>query len=175
MLDAEKIEQLFVELNSELEGRDVIGEVGICGGAVMCLVFKSRLATKDVDGIFAPAKEIRDAVAVVGRKMDVPENWLNDAAKGFFTIDPPKRDVLNYTNLRVWAPRPEYMLAMKCISARFDSYDKDDLIFLVKHLQIASPDKLFDIVMNYYPEERIPVKTRFFVEELFQELGATAL
>jgi hypothetical protein len=170
MLTTEKIEQLFSSLNAALERKDVTGEVGICGGAVMCLVFKARCSTKDIDGIFAPAAEMREAIAEVASELDVPENWLNDAAKGFFSIDPPKRTVLDCSHLRVWAPTAEYMLAMKCISARFDSFDKDDLIFLIKHLDLRSPEKVFSIVTKYYSEETIPTKTKFFVEEVFQTL-----
>jgi hypothetical protein len=36
----------------------------------------------------------------------------------------PKRGCARF--LIVWAPQAEYMLAMKCISARFDSQDLDD-------------------------------------------------
>jgi hypothetical protein len=168
MLTTEKIQQLLRELNAELAKKGVTGEVGICGGAVMCLVFRTRCATKDVDGIFAPAAEMREAIASVARTLDVPEDWLNDAAKGFFPGDPPKVDVVSYPNLRVWAPTAEYMLAMKCISARYDSYDKDDLVYLIQHLKLKVPTEVFDIVMKFYPEEKIPVKTRFFVEELLQ-------
>jgi len=52
MLDAPMIRRLLTALNDELKAHGVIGEVGICGGAVMCLVFNARQATKDVDGIF---------------------------------------------------------------------------------------------------------------------------
>lgn len=169
MLNAEKIESLFEKLNDELKRRSVIGEVGICGGAVMCIVFKARESTKDIDGVFAPAAEIRAAVAAVAGEMGLQDDWLNDAAKGFFTSNFPRQDVLNFSNLRVWAPVPEYMLAMKAISARFDSYDKDDLTYLIRHLDLRTADEVFSVIMKYYPEERIPVQTRYFVEELLQK------
>ena len=65
MLTAEKIRELLAALNEELGARDVVGEIGLCGGAVMCLVFQARPATKDVDGIFEPTREIRAAAAAV--------------------------------------------------------------------------------------------------------------
>ena len=168
MLTSEMIENLLKELNAELCKNSIIGELGICGGAVMCLVFKTRCATKDIDGIFAPAEEIRKAIANVAERMNVSSDWLNDVAKGFFPGNPPKEDVVSYSNLRVWAPIPEYMLAMKCISARYDSYDKADLIFLINHLKLKSAASVFEIIMKYYPAREIPVKTKFFVEELLQ-------
>ena len=66
----------------------------------MCLVFKTRCSTKDVDGIFAPATEMRKAIAHVGRKQHIEEDWLNDAVKGFFTNELPKQEVINHSHLR---------------------------------------------------------------------------
>ncbi|MBU0676678.1 MAG: hypothetical protein KJ626_01045 [Verrucomicrobia bacterium] len=167
MLETERIKKLFAALNDELRTAKVIGEVGICGGAVMCLVFNARKSTKDVDGIFEPTKEIREAALRVAKAEHVPEDWLNDAAKGFFLSHPPSIDVLNLSNLRVWAPTAEYMLAMKCVSARFDAHDGDDVRFLIDHLALKKPDEVYAIIEEYYPRKHIPPKTQFFIEELF--------
>lgn len=166
MLNKRLIKQLFKALNKELKAREVIGEIGICGGAVMCLVFNAREATKDIDGIFEPTREIRDAVAAVAPKFNLPSDWLNDAAKGYFHADPPREDVLNLSNLRVWSPRADYMLAMKCVSARFDGHDRDDIVFLLKFLEIKKPENVFPIIEKYYPRGVIPPKTKFLIEEL---------
>jgi hypothetical protein len=135
----------------------------------MCLVFKARAATKDVDAIFAPIPEIREAAAAVASRFGVPEDWLNDAAKGFFLSDSPRIPVLKFPHLRVWAPAPEYMLAMKCVSARFDSHDRTDVAFLIRHLGLECPEEVLEIVCRYYPRERVPPKAGFLVEELFEE------
>ncbi len=58
MLSADLIRKLFLELNEELHARETIGEIGICRGAVMALVFNARQATKDVDCIFSPNHNI---------------------------------------------------------------------------------------------------------------------
>lgn len=166
MLTADRITQLFRVLDEELRSRGVVGEVGICGGAVMCLVFQARPATKDVAAIFAPAQEIRDAAKAVAARMGIAEDWLNDAAKAFFHVDPPREDVLELPNLRVWAPTARYMLAMKCVSARFDSHDLEDTKFLIDYLQIRTPAEVFDTVQAYYPKRLVPAKTQFLVEEI---------
>ena len=166
MLDSDTIRALFSALSEELGRRGVTGEVGLCGGAVMCLVFEARPSTRDVDGIFEPTREIREAAAQVGKALGVPENWLNDAAKGFFLSDPPRQDVLDYPHLRVWAPTADYMLAMKCVSARFDGHDQDDVLFLVGHLKLRTPEEVFTVIRRYYPDGAVPAKTRFLIEEL---------
>lgn len=169
MLSAAQIKRLFSELNVELRKTGVQGEIGICGGAVMCLVFEARRATKDVDAIFHPTKEIRDAARAVARRRKLPDDWLNDAAKGFFLREPPRDQVLELSNLRVWAPRADYMLAMKAVSARFDSSDADDVRFLIRWLGLKGASETLTIIERYYPRHRIPARTHFFIEEIFDK------
>ncbi len=166
MLTADQITQLFRVLDEELRKKGVVGEVGICGGAVMCLVFKARPATKDVDAVFAPTQDIRNAAKAVAARFGIPEDWLNDAAKAFFHVDPPQEDVLELPNLRVWAPTARYMLAMKCVSARFDSHDLEDTKFLIDYLQIRTSSEVLDVIQSYYPRHLIPAKTQFLIEEI---------
>src|SRR5262245_13447297 len=127
MLTAERIRELFAMLNEAVGRRGETAEVGIVGGAVMCLVFNARQATRDVDAIFKPAALVRKLVAQIGEAEGLPPDWLNDAAKGFMQDNFARQGVLELEHLRVWAPEPKYMLAMKCISARWDSSDRDDV------------------------------------------------
>ena len=169
MLTAANIKKLLKELNGELADKDIKGEIGLCGGAVMCLVFKARPSTKDIDAIFEPTKEIREAAKKVAKRHALPDSWLNDAAKSYFISDPPRQNVLELSHLRVWAPKAEYMLAMKCVSARFDTADLDDVRFLIVHLNLKKRVEVFDIVEKYYPKKMISPKTQFVIEELMEE------
>ena len=168
MLSVSLIKKLLKALNDELAKKDAIGEIGICGGAVMCLVYHARPATKDIDAIFEPTKEIRKASLAVAKKYGLDENWLNDAVKGFFHTDPPREELFNMSNLRVWAPSADYMLAMKCISARFDTLDKDDTEFLIAFLDLQKAEDVFRIIEKYYPHRKVPAKTKFLVEEIMK-------
>src|SRR3989338_10503775 len=136
MLTQDKIKALFVRLNELLAEKGEIGEIGIVGGSAMCLVFDARQSTKDVDPIFKPAALMRKLARVVAEEEGIEEDWLNDAAKGFISGNFKRLEVLNLTNLRVWAPEPKYMLAMKCISARWDTMDRKDVGFLVQLLKL---------------------------------------
>jgi hypothetical protein len=69
---------------------------------------------------------------------------------------------------------PEYLLAMKCMAARIgstadESTDVADIIFLVRHLNLTSATSVLNLVGQYYPANRIPVKTQYLVEGLFDE------
>jgi hypothetical protein len=168
MLDRKLIKELFRSLNAELAKMRVTGEIGLCDGAVMCLVFQAREATKDVDGLFEPTEEMRRAARRVAKEFGIEENWLNDAAKTYFLTEPPRQNVMEFSHLRIWAPSAEYMLAMKCVSARFDSHDKDDVIFLIQHLELKKPIEVFGIVEKYYPHSKVPPKTQFLIEEVME-------
>ncbi|HPI41465.1 MAG TPA: hypothetical protein PLJ21_11715 [Pseudobdellovibrionaceae bacterium] len=98
-----------------------------------------------------------------------PTDWLNDAVKDFLQKNFEKKDIINLSNLRIWAPDARYMLAMKCISARWDTSDRDDVIFLIKHLNFKTPNEVFQLIENYYPKKQIPSKTQFFIEEIFEK------
>ena len=169
MLNSETMKMLVEALNEELKSKGILGEIGLCGGAVMCLVFNARAATKDIDAVFKPTREIREACKKIAKMYNLPDDWLNDAAKAFFLTEPPRQEVLDHSNLRIWAPTAEYMLAMKCASARFDTHDKDDVVFLIRYLKMKTPQDVFDTILKYYPRERIPAKTRFLIEELLGE------
>ncbi len=88
-------------MNEKPKQRGVIGEIGICGGAGMYLVYEARQATKDVDAFFQPTTEIREVAYEIAANFNLSSDWLNDAAKAYFDIDPPMEDVLNLSNLRV--------------------------------------------------------------------------
>jgi hypothetical protein len=77
------IERLFRKLNAELAKLGIRGEVHLVGGAVLCLVHEAREATQDVDVYFRPVRHLRATAARVALEEGVPENWLNDAVKGF--------------------------------------------------------------------------------------------
>ncbi|MCO6431015.1 MAG: hypothetical protein J5J00_09155 [Deltaproteobacteria bacterium] len=166
MLTSKQIKDLFEKLNSRLAQDGEFGEIGIVGGAVMCLVYNARQATKDVDAVFEPANKIRKIAAQIAEEDNLPEDWLNDGAKGFIQAGFNRQEVLELSNLRVWAPEPSYMLAMKCISARWDSKDREDVEFLIDLLRIKKVDRVFEIIEGFYPKQIIAAKTKFFLEEL---------
>lgn len=169
MLAKDKIIHLFHSLNSKLKERKINGEIFLVGGAAMCLVFDARQSTKDVDAIFAPTKFIRDFVKEIAEEEGLDEDWLNDSVKGFVVESEDKQDILVLSNLTVSAPSAQYMFAMKAISSRYDSYDLDDLRTLIKVLEISDINQALEIVEKYYPKNRMPPKTVYTLEEIFEK------
>src|SRR6478672_4284652 len=106
MLTAARIRELLEALNRELASESIRGELYLAGGAVMCLVFHAREATKDIDALLVPAAELRQAAQRVAAREDLPEGWLNDAVKGFFSADGRFEIYQEFSHLRVFSPHP---------------------------------------------------------------------
>lgn len=162
------IRRLFELLNTELAVSDVEGEVYVVGGAVMCLALGARDATRDVDAVFKPSAQIREAAARVAARGSVPANWLNDAVKGFLSPRGDFDPYLDLSNLRVFVAQPSYLLAMKCAAMRLgeEFHDFDDVRYLLRYLNIASAQDALDIVTKYFDEAQLPPKARLALEEL---------
>jgi len=47
------------EINNKLIERGKFGEIVICGGAAMTLVYEARNSTHDIDAIFKPKEDLK--------------------------------------------------------------------------------------------------------------------
>jgi hypothetical protein len=167
-MTAEEITQYLHELNDELRILNVKGEVSLFGGAVMCLAFKARPATKDVDAIFEPVREIRNAANRIAERHDLNIGWLNLAVK-MFVVEHEKKVLFDLSNLKVFIPEGEYLLAMKILAARADTFDLDDIRFLSDHLGIETVAQAVEIVRSYYPNKSVKPETVFLLEEILRK------
>src|SRR2546423_1255282 len=175
-LTREAILKAFESLDRELGACGVTGELCLFGGTVMVLAFQARAATKDVDAIFQPAPLVRELARHVAETCGLPANWLNDGVKGYLSLrhDTLVGNLPQFPYLRLTMPTPEYLLAMKCLASRIgstsdDADDTADIIFLIRHLKLAAPAAVMEILSDYYPPNRIPIKAQFLVETLFEE------
>ncbi len=169
-LSKKDIEKLFAALNQELQRMQVVGELYLVGGAVMCLVFEARPSTRDLDAFFRPTSQIRTAAANVALQMGIEESWLNDSVKGFLSDTGEFNSYLELQNLRIFVAKAEYLFAMKCMAMRIgeEFRDLDDIRYLIRHLDIRSYQQALILIEQYYPPTRIPQKTLYALEEILQ-------
>ena len=167
------IRRLFALLNDELRASGTEGELFLVGGAVMCLAYAARPSTQDVDGLFRPARPVREAAARVAVHAGVSPDWLNDGVKGFLSDRGEFSLFIEFDHLRVMVALPEYMLAMKCLALRIgaESHDEDDIRYLLRHLALGSYEQAVAIITRYYPLERFPQKTLYALGELLPKQG----
>lgn len=176
VLTREAILRALSSLSDRLGEQGVTGELCLFGGRVMVLAFTARLSTRDVDALFEPTPLIRDLAGRIGQEQSLPTDWLNDAVKGFLSArhETTAGNLPQFLNLRLTMPVTEYLLAMKCMAARLGgttggASDVPDIVFLIRHLKLRSAAEVLEIVGLYYPANRIPVKTQYLVEGLFEE------
>jgi hypothetical protein len=170
-LSSGEIRRLLTLLDADLATHGVDGEVYLVGGAVMCLAFNAREATKDVDGLFEPAKAIREAAARVAAASGLDASWLNDAVKGYLSPRGEFEPFLDLPHLKVFVAHPRYLLAMKCAALRLgeEFHDLDDVRYLLRYLNVSSADEALAIVTQYYDASQLPPKTRLILEELLPQ------
>ncbi len=166
-----RILELFAALSDALKSQEIIGEIYLVGGAVMCLALEQRPSTKDVDAYFVPKRRIREAARKIGIEFGVGEEWLNDAVKGYLSSEGAFGPFLDLEHLRVYVARPEYLLAMKCLSMRLgpEFHDEDDVRFLLRFLNIERYEQAVETITRYYPLERFPQKTLYALEEILPD------
>lgn len=129
---------------------------------------RQRETTKDVDAYFAAhAESIREAAARVAQEEGLPIDWLNDAVKGFFYTQPDTTLWLECPGLRVYAPPPSYIFAMKAVAGR--PADLRDLRALRDLLGLSSATAALDVVTRYVPARLLTPRVRYLIEELFDE------
>jgi hypothetical protein len=162
------IRRLFGLLNEELRRTGTEGELFLVGGAVMCLAYAARPSTQDVDALFRPAREVREAAARIAVRAGIQPDWLNDGVKGFLSERGEFRAFLELDHLRVMVAQPEYLLAMKCLALRIgaESHDEDDVRYLLRHLDIGTYEDAIGVITRFYPLERFPQKTLYALGEL---------
>lgn len=111
-------------------------ELWLVGGAAMVLLYDARESTKDVDAFSLEPGEtlaIRTAAAAVASRLGLPDDWLNDGAKGYVHGLAPGEALLELPGLLVRAAAPPQLLAMK-LSAWRDDLDVADARLLLSKI-----------------------------------------
>ena len=81
-LSKDDIVRALTRLSAELGLSEDSHQVLIAGGAALVLLYNARVSTKDVDAVVSDAA-VRTAARNVAHQLGLPEDWLNDGAKGY--------------------------------------------------------------------------------------------
>ena len=169
-LDRDAILSLLGDLSDGLARRGVRADVFLVGGAAMALAYDARRATRDLDAVFAPTSVVRAAAADVAASHDLPEDWLNDAVKGFLPgRDHEARRVFESDALRVDVASPRYLLAMKLLAARAGA-DVEDIRTLYRLSGFTTVEEGLQLVEDAYPDLAISPKTQYLIGEIVDSL-----
>lgn len=156
-------------LNNKLYFHNVYAEIGVYGGAVMCLALNARESTHDIDAIFVPKYDVSKVINEITYEYNLYDGWFNDSVKGFISTNNDLVLFKQLSNLKIYMATPEYMFAMKVLSCRLDNRTEiNDIKFLINHLGITSMRQAEFIIYKYYPQKRVLPKTFYFLEEILE-------
>jgi len=138
----------------------------------LALAYDQGRLTRDVDALFVPAPEVRQAAEAIGAARGLEPDWLNDAAKGFLPgQDEHPATVFESESLLVQIASPEYLLAMKLHASR-DERDLDDAATLFDLLGYTTPEQGIDLLTNTYPTGRLLPRHRYVVQDVAERAAA---
>lgn len=166
-LSADDIKRAFAALSRELERRQRRAEIIVVGGAALVLLFRARESTKDVDAYFVEpeASVVREAAEAVAERLDLPNDWLNDGAKGYFVGLTTGENLYESSSLSVHAASTAQLLAMKLAAWR-DAIDRADARLLLSRMA-GSADEIWQAVERFVPpHERY--KASYALQDLWE-------
>jgi hypothetical protein len=171
-LSAHDIRRAFDALSADLATRGERGELLVVGGAALVLLFGARETTKDVDACFLSpsASKIRSAAARVAGKLDLPEDWLNDGAKGFLVCATEGAVLYESEFLVARAASTAQLLAMKLAAWR-DAIDRADARLLLSHMS-GSMEEVWAAVESLVPPPQLD-KSWYAFQDLWEALHGT--
>ena len=166
MLTKAQIVDALERLDRQLAQDGVRAELYLVGGAVMCIAINARSSTRDVDGWFTEPQAVRRAARHVATELGLPDDWLNDAAKGFVPEGARFEQWRSFSHLDISVADDRTLLAMKCAAAR-TAEDSGDIRILAARLGLTTAAGVLGVVTDFYPAERLPVRSQLLIEELF--------
>jgi predicted nucleotidyltransferase len=168
MLDRDAALHALEELASVLESRGIAGRMFVVGGAALALAFNARRTTRDIDAVFEPKSEVYGAAREVADRLNLPDDWLNDAVKSYIPgTDPDALPIFDRPGLTVSAASARFLLAMKLRAARVE-LDVDDIQFLANLLGLYSAEEILQVATERYDADDLPPRAKYLVQELFK-------
>lgn len=180
-LTKQVMEDAFDEMGRMAFERGHMFEVAVFGGSCLILASNIRDMSSDIDAVYLNNSAIiQDIADHVGRKMNLPQDWLNQGVRrmayppggpgpDLFPFGDYPRNAIEGVGLRVFVPSPEYMLAMKIFANRELSNiekiktDLIDAVGLMEVTGIKSVPAMIELMEQYYnciPGLLNPVKPR---------------
>lgn len=112
-----------------------------------------------------------NAAARVARELDLPDDWLNDAAKGYFVAISEGDVVYESASLVVRAVTVEQLLGMKLAAWR-DAIDRGDAHLLLSRMK-GSAKEIWAKVESFVPRNQLD-KASYAFDDLWDLVHGTS-
>ena len=184
LLDRQTIERAFRVMGQYLLDRKALGEIAIYGGSAILFQFDWRKASRDVDARVTSERShglVIDAAANAATQLGLPRSWLSENVAMYARRGEREADRISLGlypsperfGLRVTAAKPSYILAMKIKAlerATTDDRDYEDAINLGVECGVSKVDELREVFRQFFPDEDLPPRAAFRLEELAADI-----
>jgi hypothetical protein len=162
------VQELLGELAERLNASGVTAQINIIGGATVGFYVK-RSATLDIDATFRPSGEISEVVHAMARERGLPEDWLNERAKGFipFNNQDEFEIVLEQGTVTISIAQPRLLLAMK-LRANRGPRDVPDVLALIAVCGLRSYEQVARLYEDYHAQEVMAYPMEMRVRDYFR-------
>jgi hypothetical protein len=177
-MDRTQIEQYLGFLGQKLDEMQTKATLILLGGALMVTQIGNRKSTRDIDVVIATNDRrtyqiVQQAIDLVAKEKNLSSSWLNDDVTIVVDqIGKPKKPKhwKTFSNLAVYIPELEYILALKLFSGR--TQDDPDIQALAQRLNIHTKAQAWSIVNFYIPSTQISMrceKTTQVIDRFFTQ------
>lgn len=176
ILSREELLSALKRLGELADERGEVVRLVIVGGAAMVLALNARQTTRDVDAVFVnppDAHRVRELVRRVAGERNWPEDWLNDAAKGYLVGVSEGQTLLTAPGVEVRIPSLAQLLAMK-LSAWRDDVDIADAHRLMIEIGAAGGQERMWESLRPFLIAGSELKARYAFLDLWEELYGNA-
>lgn len=160
----------LVVLNTVLNRLELRLEFYSMGGAVLSQAFTASPSTAHVKGLFQRESLAREAVTAAAEGEGWEPGWLESAVQECLAGDARGVRYLELSNVAVFAPRPDYVLALKigALRAGSDPVAIDDLRYALRALNVTSVDGALEVAERYFSKRQIPGDARATLKALLR-------
>ena len=172
-LSADDIRHAFAALSLELERQRRRAEIVVIGGAALVLLFRARKEHERRGRVLRYAGGVSGAQrgGSSGRELESSDDWLNDAAKGYFVGVSTGEILYDSPSLRVHAASTEQLLAMKLAAWR-DAIDRADARLLLSQIG-GSVDEIWHAVEPFVRSHERD-KASYALEDLWEAMHGSS-
>jgi hypothetical protein len=155
-------------LNDALIGLELKVEFYSMGGAVISQAFHASPPTAHVSAFFRPDDLVGEAVTNVAEREAWPPDWLPEAVRTLLGGHARRDRFLELSNLAVFVPQPEYVLALKIGALRLGTGARalDDLRYALRALNVTRTEDALSVAGRYFSKRQIPPQAREALEAL---------
>lgn len=165
LLSPDDVRGALRELAYELREAGLPATIRVVGGAAVSLQVGREALTRDVDALHPTSARFIDVVHRIASRRGWPNDWLNDAVKGFashYDTDDDWEVFDSGRDVTVLIARAPLLLAMKLRAAR-GTRDRDDIERLLRACRVVDGDEAESIFDRYYPTEVMNHRARYLL------------